>query len=148
MVYIALVAVPVSKMKTPSNPTRQPIRIVEMSAFAERVDSVLSAQERRALFLLLADDPTCGAPVARLPGLLRLEYAKQVIVYSLAPNFLTVYLLSIEPKDGGSPPPSKEEVSALRKTLSILGKAALIAVVKRGVKWLWEMIKDNMPPFG
>ena len=123
------------------------VRIVETSAFAEAVDSLLSAPERRALFLLLADDPTCAPPALLLPGLLRLEYAQRVVHYALAPNFLTVYLLSIEPIVGASPPPSKEELSVLRTLLSVLAKASLIAVVKRGVKWLWEIVSDNLPPF-
>jgi hypothetical protein len=132
---------------TPTPPARHPVSIVETTAFEQKASKYLGPNERRALLLLLADDPVRGVPVAGLPGLLRLDYADCVVFYSVAENFLEVYLLDIL-KDAGGPPPTKEDLQIVRKLLSILGKGAIIAIVRRGFRWLWEHIKDDIPPMG
>lgn len=87
-----------------------------------------------------------GDTIANFPGLLQLRYAGCVIFYVVAPGFLKVYLLNIEKEDAGSAPPTKEEAGLLRKLLVLLGKGAVIAGVKKGVKWLWEYWRDGSPP--
>ena len=107
------------------------ITIVFSTAFTESVDALLSDKEQRALCLLLTEDPLSGTTVSGLPGLLRLLYARTTIYYCVSEGLEEVYLLSIEPDDSDSPPPSKEEKSLLEKLLKALALA-------RGLKWLLD----------
>jgi hypothetical protein len=132
-------------MKPSPSSIRQPVLIVEAEEFTEKVDKFLTPTDERGLSLLLAEDPVRGIPVPGFPGLLYLLYAGCTIFYSVAPNLLTVYLLDIEKAGGSSPPPAKADVTLLRKMLTLLGKGAVIAVVKRGLKGLWEYLKDDFP---
>ena len=133
-------------MKTSALPVRHPVQIVESSTFETKAPRLLTPTERRGLLLLLADDPIRGEPVVGFPGLLSLDFAGCIVFYAVHPSLLKVYLLDIERAGGGAPPPTKEDASLLRRTLALLGKAAIIAVVKRGVKWLWEYFRDGSPP--
>lgn len=137
---------PALSMKPTALPVRHPVFIVESTEFERKAPSLLTPTERRGLLLLLADDPVRGEPVAGFAGLLSLAYAGCVVFYAVGPTLLKVYLLDIEKVNGDAPPPSREDAALLRKVLGFLCKAAIIVVVKRGVKWLWDYFRDGPPP--
>jgi hypothetical protein len=133
-------------MKLTALPVRHPALIVESIDFERKAPGLLTPTERRGLQLLLADDPICGEPVAGFAGILSLAYAGCVVFYAVAPTLLKIYLLDIEKVDGDSPPPSREDAALLRQVLNLGVNAAIIAVVRRGVKWLWDYLRDGLPP--
>ncbi|MEO8247769.1 MAG: hypothetical protein ABI589_00215 [Burkholderiales bacterium] len=116
------------------------MRIFETPTFDASASACLTALERRALHLLLADDPWVGQAVSGAPGLIRLEYAGQFVYYSLAPSMTELYLLDVNATK--APAPSKEELGRLKKLLQTLTTAGVIVVAKDGIKALWELIKD------
>lgn len=128
-----------------SRTSKHPIvQIVLATAFEEAVDRYLSEQERRALYLLLAEDPTCGVSTPGLPGLLKVKFARSVTYYVIGEDLQSVYLLTIESESDDLPPPSSEEISALSRILRVLAKGSAILVAKRGLSWLLERIGELM----
>lgn len=116
------------------------MRILETTIFEASAKACLTALERRALSLLLADDPWVGRPVSGAPGLIRLEYARHFVYYSVAPSLTELYLLDVSATE--APAPSKQELGRLKKLLQTLTTAGVIVVAKDGIKALWELIKD------
>jgi hypothetical protein len=118
------------------------MRIVESTDFGKDWPRLLSLGERRALDLLLADDPAIGSAEPGLPGLLRLDYAGAVIHYAVSPDMAEVFLLGIGPQRKSAAPPTKEERSRLRRALDAMVAGGVISGARSAGRWAWERIKE------
>lgn len=126
------------------------ITLVKTKVFQANVSS-LSADEQRALYLVLAEDPLKGTPHSTFPEILEFgPFCKHYVYYFIVPSMdemNEIILLDIGKSE--LPLPSAKEKLELEKWIKEGVKKGFIAgaiyLAKKGADVIWEIVKAHFP---
>ena len=127
-----------------NHPISDTVLLVESGGFEAKADELLTANERRGLQLVLAENPFCGRPSVLLPEMMELVWAGCRVVYLVRSDATKVYLVDIESQATPSTALGAHEQTAVRKTLEAMAPTLGVAVAKEGAKWLWNLLKHHL----
>jgi hypothetical protein len=122
--------------------SQQTFLLIESDDFSTDVDKLLGSNEKRGLFLILADNPLCGTPFANVPGVLFVDFAKCRIYYTISINTRKIFLLSVHVLEQDPPPPgNSSDFTDPRNIAKSLAQGGLISIGKRLMDWIIDLIK-------
>lgn len=115
------------------------VSIYETSAYIKKSRTHLTANERDAIRLLLADNPFRGIPHKIDPRILTLDWGQneELEVTYLVTTKAEICLLEIGPKKDRI-----KKSQTIKKHLATLAKIGVIVLVKEGAKLLYKEIKE------
>lgn len=118
--------------------------LIESIDFSADVDKLLGQNEKRGLFLILADNPLGGVPFEHVPGVLFMNFAKCRVYYTVSVDSQKVHLLTIHDLEQDPTPPSPGNSSVFSDPTTIaksLAQGGLISIGKRIMDWIIDSIK-------